>query len=247
MASEASAWTVAPSSLSLSDGDVHVWQAHLDLPSSSCQELEHLLTADERARAARLRSDNHRSHFVAARGLLRTILGSYLRVAPDAIRFSYGSHGKPALAQAPVGAALRFNLAHSHGLGLIAVTRSREVGIDLERMREGVRTAAIARRFFSPGEQAALAALEEEPARLAFFRIWACKEAYLKAIGAGISRPLQEIDVTLDPAPRLHVTGVPGETTRWSLRELDPDPSYAAAVAVEGGGWRLSCWRWRSR
>jgi 4'-phosphopantetheinyl transferase len=221
---------------------VHVWRLALDLPPAALDACRAVLSPDEHARAARLFSDQHRRRFVAARGLLRTILGRHLDEAPQAVRFAYGAHGKPALAG---DVALRFNLAHSHELALVAVAEEREVGVDLERLRPEVAVLDIARRFFSSAEHRALHAAPPAERQLTFFRLWTCKEACVKATGEGVARALRATDVVLGPdTAQLRPPAEPGGPARWALHELRPDAGYAGALAVEGAGWRLSCWRW---
>jgi 4'-phosphopantetheinyl transferase len=138
-------------------------------------------------------------------------------------------------------------VTHSHGVALYAVTRGREVGIDLERIRSDLAVTEIAGRFFSRQEVAMLRALPTEEQREAFFRCWTRKEACLKARGEGLSLPLDQVDVSLAPGEPDAVPGTernPSEASRWSLQELIPAPGYAAALAVEGHGWRLACWQW---
>ena len=236
----------SPARLPLRAAEVHVWRATLDLAPPSLRACARLLDADEQARAKRLRSPGHRRRFVAAHGFVRTVLGRYLAVPPETIRFSPGPHGKPVLVPPFDGESVHFNLSHSHGLALCAIARGREVGVDIERVRTGAAALAIAARFFSPREQAALRALPAAAVYPAFFRLWTCKEAYVKATGAGISRALRTVEVQLGRrTPRLRVADDP-QAARWSLRELRPPRGYAAALAVEGRGWRLSCRRWRA-
>ncbi|MGA3164144.1 MAG: 4'-phosphopantetheinyl transferase superfamily protein [Verrucomicrobiota bacterium] len=138
-------------------------------------------------------------------------------------------------------------MSHSHGIALYAVTRGREVGIDLERIRSNLAVAEIAERFFSRREAAMLRTLSTEEQREAFFRCWTRKEAYLKARGEGLSLSLDQIDVSLAPGEPDVVPGTQpdsSEASRWSLQELTPAPGYVAALAVEGHGWCLACWQW---
>ncbi len=240
-------WRSSPAALVLGRDDVHVWRAMLNQPPSQTRHLHQNLAADEKARAARFYFEKDRKHFIIARGVLRAILGRYLNRAPECLSFCYSSYGKPALAGEPDLNAIRFNLSHSHGIALYAVTRGREVGIDLERIRSGLASAQIAGRFFSPREITMLQEIPAEMQNQAFFRCWTRKEAYIKAWGEGLSLPLDQFDVSLDPGEPGIVVGAshdPSEASRWSLRELTPAPGYAAAVAVEGHDWRLTCWQW---
>ncbi len=240
-------WCSPPETLVLGCDEVHVWRATLNQTPSRIQSFLSNLAADERARAEQFYFERDREHFIVARGVLRSILGGYLNRVPASISFCYSSHGKPALAGESDGDAIRFSLAHSHGIALYAVTRGREVGIDLERIRFDLAIAEIAERFFSRREVAMLRTLPTEGQRQAFFRCWTRKEAYIKARGQGLSLPLDQFDVSLapgEPAAVLATQPDPSEAARWSLQELAPAPGYVAALATEGQGWRLTSWQW---
>jgi 4'-phosphopantetheinyl transferase len=240
-------WRSPPEILVLGCDEVHVWRATLDQTPPQIQSFRHYLAADEQARAERFYFQRDREHFIVTRGVLRAILGGYLNRAPESLSFCYSSHGKPALAGESGGDAIRFNLSHSHGIALYAVTRGREVGIDVERIRFNLAVAEIAERFFSRREVAMLRTLPTEEQREAFFRCWTRKEACLKARGEGLLLPLDQIDVSLAPVEPDAEPGTQrdsSEASRWSLQELGPAPSYVAALAVEGHGWRLTCWQW---
>jgi 4'-phosphopantetheinyl transferase len=145
---------------------------------------------------------------------------------------------------------LSFNLTHSHQLALYAVTRRREIGVDLEYVRADFADEQIAERFFSPREVAALRTVPENLLKEAFFHCWTRKEAYVKAKGEGLSIPLDQFDVSLapgEPALLLSTRDDPQEADRWSLQALFPGSGYVAALAVEGRTWRLKCWQWLAR
>ncbi len=138
-------------------------------------------------------------------------------------------------------------MSHSHGVALYAVTRDREVGIDLEFIRRDLEVEQIAERFFSRRETATLRALPTALREYAFFLCWTRKEAYIKARGEGLSLPLDQFDVSLipgEPAALLSTQPDSDEALRWSLQELTLASGYVAALAVEGRGWSLSCWQW---
>jgi 4'-phosphopantetheinyl transferase len=240
-------WSPPPAELALSSDEVHVWCASLEQPASSLRWLGQTLSADEQERAGRFHFERDRRHFIAGRGLLRTILGRYLRVEAERLQFCYGPRGKPSLLETCGGDTLCFNVSHSHGLALYAVTHGRKVGVDVEWMRPLDDIEQIAERFFSARENATFRALAPDQKVEAFFNCWTRKEAYIKATGDGLSRPLDEFDVSLapgEPARLLHVASDPQEAARWLLRGLTPAPDYAAAVIVAGQDWRLACWQW---
>src|SRR5438132_2402197 len=240
-------WRSAPETLSLRSNDVHVWRAALDVPESDVRRLGDTLADDERRRAERFIFQNDRAHFVVARGLLRVLLGRYLQHDPQHLRLVYGPHGKPELASDVGGTGLRFNVSHSHGLALYAITRHREIGVDVERIRPEVASETIAEHFFSPREVAVLRALPATLQATAFFACWTCKEAYIKARGEGLSLPLDQFAVSLapaEPAALLYTAMAADDASRWSMIELVPGASYKAALVVEGSGWQLRCWQW---
>lgn len=245
--SPAFSWPYPPDGLVLGCDEIHVWRSLLDQTPSQIRTLQQNLAADEQARAERFYFARDRGHFIAARGALRAILGRYLSRAPERVSLCYGSHGKPALADAFDGNAIRFNLSHSQGVALYAFTRGREVGVDIERIRDDLKTAEIAERFFSRQEAAMLRALPIELRHQAFFRCWTRKEAYIKARGEGLSLPLDGFDVSLgpgEPAAMLGTRPDPSEASRWSLHDLAPAPGFAAALAAQGHHWRVTCWQW---
>jgi len=243
----ASLWSSPPESLTLGSDEVHVWRVDLCREVAHLQSFQQVLAGDERARADRFYFEKDRQHFIVARGLLRILLGRYLNKQPHRLQFCYGPHGKPALVRELGGDDLRFNLSHSNGLVLYAITRGRELGIDLEYLRSWVSDEQIAERFFSPREVAALRALPDHARQRAFFNCWTRKEAYIKAKGEGLTLRLDQFEVSLvpgEPAALLRTYGDPQEASRWSLRELAPGPGYVAAVAVEGHSWQLKRWQW---
>ena len=234
-------------SLALDGDEVHVWRAASDATEGRLEELSQSLGADERARAERFAFRRDRDRFIVRRGLLRAILGRYLSVDPARLQFDYGASGKPALARRCGGMQLRFNVSHSAGLVLYAVTRGREVGVDLEQIRPAIAREGVAEHFFSPAEVTALRALPEEAQPEAFFACWTRKEAYVKARGEGLALRLDQFEVSLlpgEPAALLRTADDATEVSRWSLRALAPGPGYASALAVEGRVGRLTCRQW---
>jgi 4'-phosphopantetheinyl transferase len=171
-----------------------------------------------------------------------------LDIAPDEIHFSYSSYGKPTLTNSLGVEIINFNVSHSRKLALVAVTRGRQVGIDIEYIQRDFACEDIARRVFSPQEIATLNDLPCDLKHEAFFNCWTRKEAYIKARGLGLSYPLNQFEVSLIPGDPAQLMGVEGddlfEASRWTLQELEPGSRYAGALAVEGHDWQLECWEW---
>ena len=242
-----SPWRSPGEDLVLSNNDIHIWRAALDHNPSEADSLFDTLSEDEQARAARFYFQIDRERFVVARAALRDILGMYLQRAAKAVSFCYGLHGKPALAQDSGGNTIRFNLSHSNGVAVYAIARGREIGIDLEFIRQDLEVEQLAERFFSQREIATFRGLPVNLREYAFFLCWTRKEAYIKARGEGLFLPLDQFDVSLipgEPAALLRTQADPDEALRWSLQELSIGPSYVSALAVEGRGGSLSCWQW---
>ncbi|MBW3569480.1 MAG: 4'-phosphopantetheinyl transferase superfamily protein [Gemmatimonadetes bacterium] len=241
-------WAPAPAGpLALAEDQVHVWRASLRPASEVLARLEATLSADERARAARYRFDEHRTAFVAGRGVQRRILSRYTGLAPAELAYREGSHGKLELNGAAAALGIRFNVSNSGDLALYALTRRREIGVDLERLKPMPDGGDIARRFFSAPENEVFATVSEDERDLAFFLCWTRKEAYIKAVGEGLSMPLDCFDVAFapgEPARILRTRGNPAEAGRWTMLSLDPAPGYVGALAVEGDGWRPVLYDW---
>ncbi|MBE9051761.1 4'-phosphopantetheinyl transferase superfamily protein [Nostocales cyanobacterium LEGE 11386] len=234
-----SLWLPVPTDLTLLPDDIHVWRINLDVPEPQLQNLVATLSSDELTRAHRFHFQEHRQRFIAGRGILRNILGSYLAIEPRQVRFDYENRGKPVLAENLSHSGLSFNLSHSQGLALCAVNYHRQIGIDLEYIRPVSDLKALAKRFFLPGEYDMVRSLSANQQQKVFFRYWTCKEAYLKATGEGLAQ-LEQIEVLLNPTEPAKL-----QTSQdWSLFELAPADNYVAAVAVAGFGWHLQCWQY---
>lgn len=233
-------WRAPVGRAALRDDEVHVWRVGLEESGARLERLWRLLDAEERRRAERYHFERDRRHFIVARGTLRRLLGDYLDLAPESLRFSYSAYGKPALEDEARAVApdLRFNLSHSGALALYVFARGRELGIDIERMREDFDLQELAARFFSAAESRALLELPAGLRTRAFFNCWTRKEAYVKARGEGLSHPLDTFCVSLVPgsaAALVETRNDPRETARWRLHDLAPAPDYAAALAIEAG------------
>ena len=246
MTAPSSVWLPPPERLTLDAGTVHVWRASLGMDASTLEALRTTLSPDEHQRADRFHFQRDRSEYIAARGALREIVGRYLEVRAERVRFAYSSYGKPTLS-ADMGAGwLHFNVSHARGIALFAVANERQVGVDIECIREDIETGEIAARFFSRDEQSALDRLPSHRRLEAFFDCWTRKEAYIKALGEGLSHPLESFTVSLaaGEACSLRGTGVQDAPALWSLEPLAPGPGYAGALAVEGVVSASRCLQW---
>lgn len=226
--------------------EVHVWATPLDLPLATVRDLEPLLSAEEVDRAKRFRGEIDRHRFVAARVTLRCVLASYRRSHPSELRIEVAENGKPALADEYGPRALRFNLSHTEGLALIAVTLGREIGVDVERIRPIAELEAIVEMHFTARERDALRLMDNDARLAAFYRCWTRKESYVKASGNSLSVALRDFDTLLSPTTGHVSDNESHRSCGWNLHELAPAEGYVGAVALEGPAGRLFSWRWTS-
>lgn len=230
---KADVYRPAPARVSVSSGEVHVWRAWI-ARRNDFDDLAASLAEDERRRAARFHFDADRQRFIAARGVLRRLLGNYLQMPPAEVAFEYGPQGKPQLRD-PAVSRLCFNLAHSGDLALYAFAADRRVGVDVEWSREVVEAMSIARKYFTPEESKHLQAMSADR-MAAFFRLWTRKEAVIKAVGTGIATPLWEFDVSGAPSTGAiwQQVQVPSQPRpEWLVCDLPSAEGYRAAIAVE--------------
>ena len=227
--------TSVNSLFTLGPGDVHVWRAGLE-SQDDARRLESLLSADEIQRANRFRFAEHRRRFVIARGCLRQLLEKYLQGDAHEFVFVYSDEGKPSL-DVRHQTDLRFNVSHSGEIAAFGFTLGRNIGIDLELIRRDVDVDEIPRRFFSCTEQKWMSSLQGETKFQGFFNCWTRKEAYVKAVGTGLSLPLRDFDVSLmpgEPARLLATRPDPTVASRWDMASLNFGSEYAGTVIVEG-------------
>ncbi len=222
MSNEAEPWRAAPVQPPFPVDRIDVWQICLDAPESAV-DLQEVLARDEIGRAER-----------------------YLGIPAQDIRFSYEANGKPQVVEDQNPQQLRFNISHSSGLAVIAVASVRAIGVDVEKIRPDVEYLELAERFFSTNEYQALSAMPSNQLARAFFACWTRKEAFIKACGDGLSFPLSEFSVSIDPdapATLQEVRTDPRAATRWSLFNLVPQEGFIGALAVEGPAQTIEQWR----
>jgi 4'-phosphopantetheinyl transferase len=225
--------------------EVQLWRVDLEAIGGEESRWQQVLSSDELTRAARFHFSRDRQRFVASRALLRMILAGYLTTDPGGLTFAYSKKEKPSLDAAFANSGITFNISHSGGIALLAFTRGREIGVDVEQVRRDSDLEGIARRFFSTHEQSQLAALPAEEKVEAFFRCWTRKEAYIKATGDGLSLPLSQFDVSLaagDTNALLATRPDASEAGRWLLQEIPGGPGHIAALCVRGQDWKLNDW-----
>lgn len=220
---------------------VHLWRVLLDLTPGEY----FCLAPDEQERAEKFVHLQDRQRFVAMRAALRSVLGRYLQIPANLLVFRYGDKGKPSLTEAQNRFDLRFNVSHSRGLGMLAVASGREVGVDVETRGEVADSMAIARRFFAPREQQDLSEVPEELRQQAFLRCWTRKEAYVKALGAGLSCSLRSFAVSVSPELSQDVLLQPACPGEYHVSDVALPNRCFAALATEGENLPHRCWTYQ--
>jgi 4'-phosphopantetheinyl transferase len=216
----------------ISENEIHIYRSSLESTSEQFKKYVSLLSPDELQKAYRYKFEKDRANYISGRALLRNLLGKYLDQSPGKITFSYSDKGKPYIKDS----AVKFNLAHSGGKAVFAIANNIEVGIDIEFMRELPDALQIAKRFFSDGEVKEFSETREGDIRTAFFNCWTRKEAFIKAVGEGLSYPLKDFAVTFKPGDKPEVKWIKckdDEVKEWSLFNIDTEENYISSLAVK--------------
>ncbi|NLY02771.1 MAG: 4'-phosphopantetheinyl transferase superfamily protein [Rhodopirellula sp.] len=222
--------------LQASEGRVDLWYTYQDLAIDSrlLETYAGLLSEDESVRWRRFLFERDRRRFLIARAMLRDVVSRYVGCEPCSLAFEYNPYGKPALASPP-GQSIRFNLSHSAGLAVCAVTRGHDVGVDVESPERRTDVLGLARRFFAESEVAALGRRPPEEQRRTFFEYWTLKEAYIKACGRGLSIPLDAFGFTLraDRPPTIgFAAGMADDPGDWQFAQVFLGQDYPIALAL---------------
>jgi 4'-phosphopantetheinyl transferase len=228
----------------LPEDEIHVWHTDLELAEDAVDRLFPLLDSSEQERAARFLVDHARKQYVISHAFLRAVLAKYGHVEPLALRFSSSKNGKPGLVEER---GLCFNLSHTEGTAAIAIARNRQVGIDVEKVRDNLKPLELATRFFSPQECEWLRSQPIAKQLAAFFACWTAKESYIKACGEGLSMGLAGFAVIPkngNARLQLEIYGQPEESKRWLIWQLELKSGVCAALAAESGDVTVRIGEW---
>jgi 4'-phosphopantetheinyl transferase len=226
---------------------VHVWLVNLDVAAEYLNQFNRLLDRQELDRAHRFYFDRDRVAFVARRGVLRNILARYLKIQPGSIVYNESEYGKLSVVDQGAGKELYFNLSRSGNFALVAVNRMTEVGVDIEKIVSERADRGVAGRFFTRQEYKNLEALGRDKWDPGFFSCWTRKEAFIKAVGEGLSRPLDSFEVSVNPGAPPRLLKIDDSSTSrnsWSMAELPVVEGYQSALAIERPDIELKCWKW---
>ncbi|PVB62188.1 4'-phosphopantetheinyl transferase superfamily protein [Labrenzia sp. 011] len=210
-----------------------LWWIALDrIADDDWETLEAILSEEERIRSERFHFDRDRQVYVAAHATCRGLLSYCLGGAPQSWRFSVGDHGKPELVCPPEGPRVRVNISHTRGLAAVALTLDHDIGVDVEWLQRSAETDKLAKRVFAARECRTLAAAPQARKLDTFLSFWTLKEAYVKAIGKGLSQPLDAFSFDLDTL-RIHFEdGQADDPARWRFERYAPAPEHLMALAI---------------
>jgi 4'-phosphopantetheinyl transferase len=237
---------IARVAAALGDAQVHLWRLPLHEPPCGLGPVLALLDDTESQRYRRFAAPVHARRFAVARAMLRVLLGAYGGHAPAELRFDEGHAGKPRLAAAFTNVRLDFNVSHSAEVAVVGIARGLRLGVDVEVVRTVPNHEAIAHGNFAPAEYERLMSLAPERRLAGFFAGWTRKEACVKAIGSGLSAPLDRFEVTLDPdapAALLSIDGSAAAAAAWSLWGFESGEGVWVAAAADAAGLELQCFR----
>ena len=235
----------SPGDLEISRHNVDVWLTSTELPDTQVRTYAERLSEAELARAQKFRSRTGYREYIVTRGLLRQALVSVAGLDVAGVDFLYGEHGKPYLDTRVSGETVAFNVSHSHGLALVALTPGGRLGVDLEKIRPAVEWRDLAGRYFSEAENHSLEGRHGEEGRKAFFACWTRKEAFVKALGAGVSYGLKDFDVSVGPEDdhaALTLRSRDEDAAGWLVKNLPAPDSHAAALAVDRSACGFRLW-----
>lgn len=235
--------TMVLSDFRLSSQTVHIWQTDLIRSPQHLEFYQSILADDELKRARRFKFERDQQAFMIARGRLRMILSHYLNLSPQQIQFKYSSNGKPSLDQDPL--PLKFNLSHAYGKAIYAIALEENIGIDIEYIRE-IEVLSLAKRFFCNSEYQWLNSLDLEAQYSAFFQLWTCKEAYLKATGEGLVG-LQEVEIFTPLDSNLKILKISQNSElakHWTLQTIETAENYLATLAIKGINYQFKYRQW---
>lgn len=226
-------WHVPEALPLLSKGQIHVWYVErADFNAANGLDLKCFSKA-ELLRASKFYFERDRNTFLSARYLLRHLLAHYLQRAAGEFTFSFNEYGKPYLAEEP----MYFNISHSGSSIAVAFTALGPIGVDIEQLRD-IDYLKLASRFFAKKERIQLSSYQEEDRQMAFYRCWARKEAFIKAIGKGVSLPLDQFAISLDDdryPSLIDMQWAPDQIPEWTLESFDLKNGTPGALAIQSG------------
>lgn len=237
-------WTPFSSqSLTLTPHQVHVWSIDKDKHINKLPFYWSVLNETEKEKASKYRFENDHNCAVISRGILRILLGTYLKTSPKNINFQFGDYGKPTI----IASNIEFNISHSANSIVMAFTLKSKIGIDVEYTKKSIDVKKISEHFFSKEEISSLLSLHKNYQQQAFYNCWTRKEAFIKALGCGLSFPLDQFVVSLDSTKNASLLATKWdekEKDNWVLKTFNPQENYIGAVSVKGKVTDVQFWKY---
>lgn len=234
-------------SINLPKHAVHIWKVSLDVLSYSVYEFQKILSDEERGRADRFCFEKDRCRYIVRVGILREILSNYTGRKPRMLKFCYGEHGKPRLNDCSGKSNIHFSLSHSEGLALYAFSRDYDLGIDIELIRSIPEMEQIIKLFFSEKEKVAFEAILGNEKLEAFFKYWTRKEAFIKAMGDGLYRPLDSFDISMispEAGVPIRISENSKIISKCFIYDFIPAPRFSGALAILGQNFEVFHINW---
>ena len=225
-------WKESPQNLKINAKEIHLWKTHLEQSSINIEEKFKILNEEEKIKAQKFRFEKHQKRFTIARSNLKRILSFYLSISPQEVNFQYNAYGKPQLLDNINTIDLQFNISHSEDIAIYGITCHNLIGVDIEYIRPMPEAENLAKRFFSRKEFEEIRRLSYPEKNREFFRFWTAKEAYLKAIGKGISGGLEKVELSTQE-PRVFISLPESNNITYNLFYLTPHYNYLAAIVIE--------------
>ncbi|MGI9549671.1 MAG: 4'-phosphopantetheinyl transferase family protein [Aurantibacter sp.] len=229
----------------LPSNTIHVWTKNFGAVQHETERLIHLLNDHEKIRANKFKFPKDRQRFIVSRAVLKVLLGRYLDENPQEIEFEYGAYGKP---EVKVPSSVNFNISHAGNMVVLGFVKNYTIGVDVEIVKNDFDVVELAENFFSQDEIRALSNTNENERFRAFYRCWTRKESFIKAVGQGLSYPLDSFAVSLDDdhsAEFLKINGIPDPQKNWRLHSFIPADGYIAALSINGNPKTIQFFDWQ--
>ncbi len=225
----------------LTNGDAHVWLAWTErfADPEALEICRYLLAEDEWEKWRRFRFERDRRLYLIAHAMLRQVLAAYLAIEPERLQLTTNRYGRPELVRESGMPDLRFNLSHARGLAALVLTRTADCGIDVEARRDLGDLEAMAGQVLTAQEREYLWRLPETERNWAFLKFWTLKEAYVKALGKGLSQALDEFSFQIGADAIRFRPGAGAHVDDWQFVQSSPSPDHLLALALHHGGSEL--------
>ena len=229
------------------NGEIHIWSSLLDQPEDLINLFHTSLSKEEKDRISKYKFKLLRDRQTVSKGLLKSFISSYLNIGTGEINFVQNEYGKPSLTPELNEIDLHFNISHSEHFGMFAFTIGKQLGIDIESVQEITNLNQIVDLCFSDSEKEWFYNSDPGLKKELFYKVWTGKEAYIKAIGKGLSFPLKEIEFKINSNNSIEFQNVHGDLPyrgKWNIFTFNPHPNFISSLVVEANGLKIKKYSW---